>query len=179
MMTSRILISFGFTKTQKQRYLENETFCFLQIKKFINYTSRATLWQKSFVAEVTFNVRYHDWDQVQCLWTGMALNEFFFFFECLYFSENDIRTLLFVFDWEIGHSLSTYATVQVRIGIGKLKNRSQDTYVLNGSLETNVVEYFLCIGSVKYTRASPPARKMSLFSSIIITIVLSYAIIRI
>ena len=97
MMTSRILISFGFTKTQKQRYLENETFCFLQIKKFINYTSRATLWQKSFVAEVTFNVRYHDWDQVQCLWTGMALNEFFFFFECLYFSENDIRTLLFVF----------------------------------------------------------------------------------
>ena len=179
MMTSRILISFGFTKTQKQRYLENETFCFLQIKKFINYTSRATLWQKSFVAEVTFNVRYHDWDQVQCLWTGMALNEFFFFSN-VYISVKTIfeRCYLF-FDWEIGHSLSTYATVQVRIGIGKLKNRSQDTYVLNGSLETNVVEYFLCIGSVKYTRASPPARKMSLFSSIIITIVLSYAIIRI
>ena len=33
---------------------------FLQIKKFINYTSRATLWQKnSFVAEVTFkNLRH-------------------------------------------------------------------------------------------------------------------------
>ena len=30
--------------------------------------------------------------------------------------------------------------------------------------QTNVVEYFLCIGSVKYTRAGPPARKMSLFS---------------
>ena len=41
------------------------------------------------------------------------------------------------------------------------------------------MEYFLCIGTAKYTKASPPARKMSLVSSIIITIVLSYAIIRI
>ena len=39
--------------------------------------------------------------------------------------------------------------------------------------------FFLCIGPTKYTKASPPARKMSLFSSIIITIILSYAIIRI
>ena len=31
--------------------------------------------------------------------------------------------------------------------------------------------------TAKYTKASPPARKMSLFSSIIITIILSYAII--
>ena len=31
----------------------------------------------------------------------------------------------------------------------------------------------------KYTRASPPARKISLFYSIIITIILSYVIIRI
>ena len=38
---------------------------------------------------------------------------------------------------------------------------------------------FLCIGPAKYTKASPPARKMSLFSPIIITIILSYAIIRI
>ena len=36
---------------------------------------------------------------------------------------------------------------------------------------------FLYIGPVKYTRASPPARKVSLFSSIIIMIILSYAII--
>ena len=36
-----------------------------------------------------------------------------------------------------------------------------------------------CIGLAKYTKASPPARKMSLFSSIIITIILSYVIIRI
>ena len=55
MMTSQILKFVDFTKTQKSRYLEDETF-FLQIKEFINYTSRATLWQKnSFVAEVTFN----------------------------------------------------------------------------------------------------------------------------
>ena len=33
--------------------------------------------------------------------------------------------------------------------------------------------------TAKYTKASPPARKMSLFSSIIITIILSYAIIKI
>ena len=53
-MTSQILKSVDFTKTQKSWFLENETF-FLQIKKFINYTSRGILWQKnSFVAEVTF-----------------------------------------------------------------------------------------------------------------------------
>ena len=39
--------------------------------------------------------------------------------------------------------------------------------------------FFLCIGPAKYTKASPPARKISLFSSITITIILSYAIIRI
>ena len=55
MMTSQIFKSVDFPKTQKSRYLENETLFFLQIKKFINYTSRATLLQKSFVAKVTFN----------------------------------------------------------------------------------------------------------------------------
>ena len=55
-MTSQILKFVDFTKTQKSRYLENETF-FLQIKKFINYTSSATLLRKIvFLAEVTFNV---------------------------------------------------------------------------------------------------------------------------
>ena len=43
MMTSQILKSAGFTKTQKSQYLENETLFFLQMKKFINYTSSATL----------------------------------------------------------------------------------------------------------------------------------------
>ena len=43
MITSQILKFAGFTKTQKSRYLENETLFFLQIKKFINYTSSATL----------------------------------------------------------------------------------------------------------------------------------------
>ena len=42
-MTSRILKSVSFTKTQKSRYLENKTLFFLQIKKFINYTSSAIL----------------------------------------------------------------------------------------------------------------------------------------
>ena len=39
------------------------------------------------------------------------------------------------------------------------------THVLNGWPQTNVVELFLCIGSANYIRASPPARKMSIFSS--------------
>ena len=46
MMMSQILKSVDFTKTQESRYLQNETTFFLQIKKFINSTSRATLWQK-------------------------------------------------------------------------------------------------------------------------------------
>ena len=35
-----------FPKSQKPRYLENETSFSVQIKKIINYTSKATLWQK-------------------------------------------------------------------------------------------------------------------------------------
>ena len=55
MMIPQILKSLDFTKTQKSRCLENETLFFLQIKKFINYTSRAILLQKNwFVLEVTF-----------------------------------------------------------------------------------------------------------------------------
>ena len=55
MMKSQILKSVDFAKTQKSRSLGNKTLLFLQIKKFINYTSRATLLQNnSFVAEVTF-----------------------------------------------------------------------------------------------------------------------------
>ena len=45
MITSQILKSAGFTKTQKSRYLENKTLFFPQIKKFINYTLSANLWQ--------------------------------------------------------------------------------------------------------------------------------------
>ena len=60
-MTSNILKSLDFTKTQKSRYLESETF-FLQTKKIANYTSRATLMEKIvFVAEVTFNTRTEIW----------------------------------------------------------------------------------------------------------------------
>ena len=47
MMTSQILRFVDFIKSQKNpRYLENGTLFFLQIKKFINHTSKATLEQK-------------------------------------------------------------------------------------------------------------------------------------
>ena len=46
-MTSQILKYAGFTKTQKPWYLEKKTVFFLQIKKFINYTSSAALWQRT------------------------------------------------------------------------------------------------------------------------------------
>ena len=55
MMTSQVLNSMNFTKTQKSRYFKNETLFFLQIKKFIDCTSRAILWENTFVTEVTFN----------------------------------------------------------------------------------------------------------------------------
>ena len=42
---NEILESVDFTKTKESIYLENETF-YLQLKKIINYTSRATLLQK-------------------------------------------------------------------------------------------------------------------------------------
>ena len=35
---------------------------------------------------------------------------FFFFFESLYFSEYNIRMIIFFFAWEIGHPLNMYAT---------------------------------------------------------------------
>ena len=46
MMTSQILKSADFTKTQKSKNLENETLFFLQIKNFINYTLRQLYWKK-------------------------------------------------------------------------------------------------------------------------------------
>ena len=53
MMTSQILKSVNFTKAQNSRYLQGETLFFLQVKKFINYTSIAILLGKKIVAEVT------------------------------------------------------------------------------------------------------------------------------
>ena len=46
MMTTQILKSVDFTKTQKSSYLVNATLFSLQIKKSINYTSRAKKQQK-------------------------------------------------------------------------------------------------------------------------------------
>ena len=70
MMTSQILKSVDFKMKQKSRYLENERLFFLQIKKFINYTSRATFMAKnSFVAEVSFKKLSYtkNWIQKQFL----------------------------------------------------------------------------------------------------------------
>ena len=50
MMTSQIMKSVDFTKTQKSRYLENETLFFLK-KIYIKGYFTA---KNSFVAEVTF-----------------------------------------------------------------------------------------------------------------------------
>ena len=61
MITLQILKPVDFIKAQKSRYLENETLFFLQIKKFFNYTSRATLWEKNtFVVEITREFKTKD-----------------------------------------------------------------------------------------------------------------------
>ena len=52
-MTSQILKSVDLIKIQKSRYLENETYFILQVKKIINYTYFTA--KNSFVVEVTFN----------------------------------------------------------------------------------------------------------------------------
>ena len=55
MMTSQILRSMDFTKTQKSRYIENETLFFLHIKKIHQSNIEGSFIAKnSFVAEVTF-----------------------------------------------------------------------------------------------------------------------------
>ena len=46
MKTSQFSKSVDFTKTKKSRDLENRALFLVQIKKFINFASRATLWQK-------------------------------------------------------------------------------------------------------------------------------------
>ena len=58
MVALEILKFVDFTKTQKSRYLENETLFFLQIKRLFNYSSAQIkcyfMAKNSFVAEVTF-----------------------------------------------------------------------------------------------------------------------------
>ena len=54
LVKSQILKLVNFTKTQKTRYLENETLFFFKLKNLL-ITSRVALLQKnSFAAEVTF-----------------------------------------------------------------------------------------------------------------------------
>ena len=53
MMTSQILKSLNFIKHINLDISRKKHYVFSN-EKFIDYTSRATLWQNSFVAEVTF-----------------------------------------------------------------------------------------------------------------------------
>ena len=46
MMTSQILRSVHFAKSQKSRYFDNETLFLLQLRKSVNDTAKATLLQK-------------------------------------------------------------------------------------------------------------------------------------
>ena len=56
MENSQILKTVDFAKTQKSRCLENKILISF-LKKFINYTTWVTLWQKkSFLAEVIFKL---------------------------------------------------------------------------------------------------------------------------
>ena len=110
------------------------------------------------------------------------------FFEYLYFSEYNIRMFLFIF-WLRNRLSIKYVRnwgnggvhpkrFQVRTG-GRGVQNSVKRYVSTKWMAPNKrCGIFLCISSVKYTRASPPVGKMLLISSIIITI-LSNAVIRI
>ena len=89
-------------------------------------------------------------------------------------SVNTILKCSYLFlGWETVHPLSTYATgeiegfgghpncVEMRTGGQQWKmGHKIRTYVLSWLPQTNVAEYFLCIGLAKYIRASPPSRKM-------------------
>ena len=46
MTASQISKFVDFAKTEKSKYLDKKTLFLLQTKKFINRTSRATLWKK-------------------------------------------------------------------------------------------------------------------------------------
>ena len=98
------------------------------------------------------------------------------FFSNVYISVNTILwMLLFVHwlrnrpsikylrNWGNGGRIIQIAYTCVQ-GEGSLKidHKILNTYVLNGWPQKHFVEYFLCIGWANYTRASPPARKMSL-----------------
>ena len=98
-----------------------------------------------------------------------------------YFSEYDIRMFILVF-WlrnmssiKYVHNLGNGGEVIQKVyrcvqkeGVEKSVMRQ---YILNEWPQANVAAYFLCIDLVKYNTASPPAKKITLFSSITITII--------
>ena len=63
MMTSQILKSVDFTKTQKSTYLEKEKLFLLQIKKSLITYQGLLYCKNSFVAEANFNKKYRNTSQ--------------------------------------------------------------------------------------------------------------------
>ena len=64
MMTSQILKSVDFTKTQESAYLVNKTLFFLQRKKPDQTLNAALLQKNNFIAEVTFKRQIFPTDQL-------------------------------------------------------------------------------------------------------------------
>ena len=112
-----------------------------------------------------------------------------FFFSNVYTSVNTIfessyffwlkirRSIKYVHNWRNGEGViqNVYRCVQGEGG-WKIGHKIR-TYKTDWSKQ--MLWIFLCIGSAKYARTSPQARKMLLFSSIIITIIWFCAIIRV
>ena len=59
MMTSQILKNVNFTKTQKSRYLENETFFFFEYKNSLITHQGLLHCKNSFIAEVRLKLIHH------------------------------------------------------------------------------------------------------------------------
>ena len=59
MVASQILKYVDFTKTQKSRYVNNETLLFVQIKKNSLSTHKGLIYGKnSFAADITFKAKF-------------------------------------------------------------------------------------------------------------------------
>ena len=109
-MTSQILKFMNITKTQKSRYLK--TF-FLLIKKFINYTSRTTLWQKYFCSWGNLwlkDIPFGEWLISFCI--EFALSSFSYFLNLIYLqiASNNHKKLLKTLSYTANKSVPRYMT---------------------------------------------------------------------
>ena len=73
MMTSQILKSAGFTKTQKPRYLENETLFFLNKKIHSLHIKHYFKPKNNFVVEVTFILFFFSCNNISTLVTYLRI----------------------------------------------------------------------------------------------------------